>query len=248
MLATLISSVIALRAAKIVLEFVAAVLITDFVSGLVHWFEDAYGREDFPITGRWITRLNVLHHHEPRSFVRNTWWQSSWDLTLVAAVVVVAAWWMGWLYWPVWVFAVLGANANQIHKWAHRTPRENGKLITWLQRFHLVQSPRHHAAHHTDPKNSHYCVLTDFLNPVLDRIRLWDGFEFVLLHLLGLRRRTDPSVRHREAYVGDVAGEAAPTGEFTSPVDGPSGRPTAHASEVDDTVGNIRAAHSLSRA
>jgi ubiquitin-conjugating enzyme E2 variant len=198
MIASAMSLHVCYSAAKIALEFVGTILVTDFVSGFFHWLEDAYGREDYPITGRWITRLNILHHHNPRYFTKNSWLQSSWDLTLAAAIVVAGAWLMGQLSWPVWVFAVLGANANQIHKWAHRTPRENGKLITWLQRLRLVQSSRHHAQHHTDPKNSHYCVITDFLNPVLDYVRLWDGFEYLVFRLLGVRRRFDASVTHHE--------------------------------------------------
>lgn len=194
MIATLNLSAALFAGVKFALEFIAAVLVTDFISGLVHWFEDAYGNENLPITGRWITRLNILHHHDPRNFVRNSWWQSSWDLMLAVAIVLLLAWWIDWLCWPLWVFAVVGANANQIHKWTHRTPRENGRLITCLQRLRLVQSTRHHARHHTDPKNSHYCVITDFLNPVLDGLHFWDGLEFLLLRSLGLRRRIDTSV------------------------------------------------------
>src|SRR5580704_5922046 len=93
-------------AVKLMLEFLATILVTDFISGMVHWFEDAYGREDFPITGKWITRLNVLHHHNPRHFIRNSWWQSSWDLALTVAIVVLVAWLIGRLSWEVWVLYV----------------------------------------------------------------------------------------------------------------------------------------------
>src|ERR1700683_3897006 len=106
-----ISPTLAVWAAKIAGKFVAAVLVTDFVSGVFHWFEDAYGREDFPITGNWITRKHILHHHDPRNFVKNSWWQSSWDLALASGLVVAGAWLIGRLSWPVWVFAVIGANA-----------------------------------------------------------------------------------------------------------------------------------------
>jgi len=81
-----------------------------------------------------------------------------------------------------------------VHKWAHRTPAENGRLISLLQRARLVQSPAHHARHHTDPKNSHYCVLTNFLNPLLDGIRLWELLEWLILKVLGVRRRLDTPV------------------------------------------------------
>ncbi|HTD65719.1 MAG TPA: fatty acid desaturase CarF family protein [Candidatus Limnocylindria bacterium] len=179
---------------KIAFELVACVLVADFVSGFFHWLEDAYGREDFPIIGRLVTKPNILHHHNPRHFTRNSWWQSSWDLACLCALIAIVAWLSGHMSWHVLVFAFLGANANQIHKWAHRTPQENGRLVRWLQRCRLVQTPRHHAHHHTDPKSSHYCVLTDFLNPILDRLRVWTFLECIIWLLFGIRRRTDTSV------------------------------------------------------
>ena len=71
---------------SIVLQAAATILIADFFSGLFHWLEDAYGREDYPITGRLFTKPNILHHHDPRYFVRHSWLQSSWDLTLFCAL------------------------------------------------------------------------------------------------------------------------------------------------------------------
>src|SRR6185295_9793570 len=68
------------RTMKIVFEILLTVLAADFVSGLVHWLEDAYGREHWPITGRLVTRPNILHHHDPRYFTRHNWLQSSWLL------------------------------------------------------------------------------------------------------------------------------------------------------------------------
>jgi len=57
---------------KIILEIVITFLIADLVSGLLHWFEDAYGQEHWPITGRLITRPNILHHYDPRYFTRHS--------------------------------------------------------------------------------------------------------------------------------------------------------------------------------
>ena len=109
--------------------------------------------------------------------------------------IVLIAWLSGMLTWHIWLFAFLGVNANQIHKWAHRTRRENGRFVTMLHKLRLLQSPQHHARHHTDPKNSHYCTITNFLNPVLDTIRFWDGLEWLLAKTIHLHRQPDTSVR-----------------------------------------------------
>ena len=204
----------------IIVEIIAAVLVADFVSGLFHWLEDAYGREGWPIIGRLITIPNVLHHHDPRYFTRHSWLQSSWLLLCLGLAVLATAWLCGVLTWQVWLVVILGTNANQIHKWAHRTPSENGLLISALQHVRLVQRPRHHARHHTDPKNSHYCVLTDFLNPILDGIRLWEALESAIWAVFRVRRRTDTSVSiNRQGPIkrrGPTLTKAAATGLFGS--------------------------------
>jgi ubiquitin-conjugating enzyme E2 variant len=178
----------------VLIEIICAILIADFLSGLFHWLEDAYGNENWPILGRLVTRPNILHHHDPRYFTRHGWFESSWLLLGLGLMVLAGAWLCGLLTWQVWLVVLLGVNANQIHKWAHRTPSENGPVISLLQHLHLVQTSRHHALHHTNPKNSNYCVLTNFLNPILDGIRLWEAFEWVVSMAFGVRRRIDTSV------------------------------------------------------
>jgi ubiquitin-conjugating enzyme E2 variant len=169
-------------------------LITDLISGFVHWLEDSYGHPHAPIIGRYVTTPDLLHHYDPRKFVTNSWFSSSDLLLLTCVAGLLIAFAMGRMGPMVFLSAALGVNANQIHKWCHRTPRENGPVITWMQRLRLVQSPRHHHGHHVDRKDACYCVLTDFLNPVLDRCRFWRALEFLMLKAFGLRKRDDDAL------------------------------------------------------
>lgn len=178
----------------ILLEIAAIVLLADFVAGLVHWFEDAYVREDTPVLGRLLARQNIMHHHLPRYFTRLSWWKSSWDLLCFSGILVLGAWFLRILTWRVWLFAALSTNANQIHKWSHRTRAENGRVISFLQKIRVLQTPQHHAVHHTNPKNSNYCTITNIVNPVLDGIHFWDGVEWLLAKTVGLHRREDTSL------------------------------------------------------
>lgn len=125
---------------------------------------------------------------------RNNWWQSSWDLLTFSSVIVFAAWRLNLLTWHVWLFAAISANANQVHKWSHQTQKENGRLITFLQNIRVLQTPQHHAVHHTNPKNVRYCPITNLVNPILDRLRFWDGVEWLLARTIGLKRRPDTSL------------------------------------------------------
>ncbi len=172
-----------------------AVLAADFVVGVFHWVEDAYLRDNCPVLGQLVARPNILHHYRPRHFLRKSWMASCWDLWLVAGLIITAAWAFGMLTPVVGLFAALVGNANQIHKWAHRSRRENGPWINLLHDLRILQSSRHHAIHHTDPKSTHYCVITEFLNPVLQRLRFWTRLECWLWKAFRIRRRSDTSNR-----------------------------------------------------
>jgi plasmanylethanolamine desaturase len=165
-----------------------SVLLADFVSGVVHWAEDTYARFKPRRKVRLlnlIARDNEVHHRRPRDFLKRTWWQSSWDLVLVGAAILAIAHLLGGISAALLVFVLLSVNANQMHKWAHRNPRENPALVTWLQRAHLLQSPRHHGRHHGGGKDSHYCVVTNFLNPLLEEVNFWRRLERVVERLSG---------------------------------------------------------------
>ena len=173
----------------------AVVFAAEFTAGFVHWLEDAYIRDTTPLVGRIIGRPNTVHHHYPRFMTRHSWWQSSWDLFLGAAILIVGAWCLHLLTWHIWLFAFIAANANEFHKWEHRTRKENGRVISFFQDAGLLQNARHHARHHTDPKNSHYCTITNVLNPMLDGVDFWNRLEWLLERTIGLKRQPDSSVR-----------------------------------------------------
>ena len=176
------------------LQATGVILLADFVAGLIHWIEDAYIREDTPWIGCWIGRTNTMHHHLPRRMTQNSWRQSNWDLLLAMSLVVVVSAALGHLTWHVWLFAIVAGNANEVHKWSHRTRRENGRVISWLQDARVLQTPHHHAIHHTNPKEVHYCPITNVVNPVLDTLHVWSGLEWLLECAIGLKRQPDTSV------------------------------------------------------
>lgn len=180
-----------MNALLVFLQVVATWLLTDFISGLFHWLEDRYGNPFWPIFGRHVTKPNILHHYIPRAFVTNSWFLSSRLLLGICALTLITTVMAGVFTWHVALALAIGANANQVHKWSHRTRHENGRVVVTLQRLRLIQSPRHHHRHHVLGKDSHYCVLTDFLNPVLDRTHFWRGLEWMIQRVTGVAARDD---------------------------------------------------------
>lgn len=159
-------------------SFVKVVLLADFVTGLVHWLEDSYWSPKTPILGKWIVEPNLAHHQNGQAFLQKSWLESSWDLLIVGMITILLAYLMNCLTWEVWLFVIISVNANQIHKWAHITRDKNKpKLVSLFQKLYILQRTTHHGQHHRKPNNSHYCTVTNALNPILDKIHFWRGLE-----------------------------------------------------------------------
>mgnify|MGYP002780090151 CR=1 FL=1 len=126
-------------------------LAADLLSGFWHWWEDRYASESWPIIGRYIAKPNQLHHDQPLAFLNQSYWNRNYTTILPAAV----------------------------HAWAHSKGRVTW-LIAVLQDVGLFQSPRHHAVHHIHPFAKKYCVMTDWLNPILDELQVWRLLEWMV--------------------------------------------------------------------
>ena len=165
------------------------VLIADFLSGLFHWAEDSYDKPEWPIIGPAVIVPNLLHHDRPRAFLANSWYRSA-DvqvfLALWSSLVLLI---VGFFTWRVALVLTLVVNANEFHKWAHRTKSENGRVITWLQAHGILQTRAHHGQHHGGKRNSHYCSITPWMNPLLDGTRVWRAWEAVIVSMFGIRPR-----------------------------------------------------------
>ena len=177
-------------------KVLGGVYLADFISGVFHWFEDRYGNPEWPILGHTI-RENQQHHHTPRSFLKGNLWTRNREVWAIGLAFLAGFWLLGWLN----VFSVsavlFGMFANEIHAAAHRNPKENGRLITLLQKTGLLQSHKHHANHHRKGKDSHYCVMTNHLNPMLERVQFFQTLERLVKRFTGIVPRLDDSVNAR---------------------------------------------------
>jgi len=183
--------------AMIIIEFIATVLIADFISGLVHWTEDTFWTEKTTILGRWLVQPNVQHHNNGAAFVKNNWLQSSWDLLAAGLIILAISVVFDVLTWQVCLFLLLSVNANQIHKWSHMNRNQVPLLVALLQKYRFLQTSGHHAHHHRGGKNTHYCVITDYTNPILDKAGFWRALESLLVPVFKTPRRNDIQGRQR---------------------------------------------------
>jgi ubiquitin-conjugating enzyme E2 variant len=153
-------------------------LLADLIAGVVHWLEDRVLSPRLPGL-RSIIAAQRLHHASPQAFAAGGLIARN-GTTWAAAGVVSIVWAIAFGLSVTWAVATLGGLlASQAHFYAH-CPRHAGPIVRVLQDVGLLQSAKHHAAHHRPPHATRYCPLTDLLNPVLDALGVWTRLEQLL--------------------------------------------------------------------
>ena len=179
-----------------ILKLLGGLYIADLVSGVVHWIEDRYGDPKWPFLGHTI-RENQQHHFTPRSFLKGNLWTRNREILLIGLAFLAIFRALDVLNVMTVSAVLFGISANEIHACSHRSPKENGRLVTFLQKTGLMQSHAHHAAHHRHAKDSNYCAVTNHLNPLVERIGLFRFLEAVIEKVSGIAPRPDLSVNPR---------------------------------------------------
>jgi len=166
--------------------------LADLSSGVVHWMGDTLGDENAGWFGPAFSLPFREHHRDPRGISHHGFVETNGNTCIVALAPLIAAHvWMprtpGFLFYLaafVTSLSLFGIASNQFHKWAHseRVPRAVGLL----QRWHVIIDPVRHDRHHVAPHRDHYCVLSGWMNPVADRLRLFRAAESII-------RRTRPN-------------------------------------------------------
>lgn len=168
-----------------VIYLVSALLLAELLSGIFHWWEDRYGNPDWPIIGKYIIQPNITHHENPTLFCKNSYWNRNYT-TIVPSLIISLICYYFSLYFLSICFLFV-SQSNEIHAWSHI---RCNKFIRFLQRYGIVQSPRQHSIHHKKPYDKYYCVLTNYLNPVLNYVKFWDRLEYCI-NLFGIRPRKE---------------------------------------------------------
>ncbi|MGV8987515.1 MAG: fatty acid desaturase CarF family protein [Cypionkella sp.] len=182
---------VVLETAGIAVQLFLLITAADFLGGLFHWAEDTLGTVDTPIWGPIFVKPSSRHHDHPTDIMTVPWLRGASFILMAGAVVLVAAWLLNVLSWQLVLFAVLAGLNDQAHRLEHTPTKDLPRAVQLLRRAHLLQDARHHWQHHKAPHTSHYCVLTPWLNPVLDGLGFWRGLEKIVVPIFGAPRRPD---------------------------------------------------------
>ena len=184
-------------------------LASDVISGVVHWAGDTIGNEDVPFLGPNFIRPFRQHHVDQKDISRHDFIETNGNNCIVILGPLAVA----FLLMPseqtagffvatfVALLALFVVMTNQFHKWAHSdTPPRAARV---LQRWSLIQTPRHHDKHHAVPHDRHYCITVGWMNPVLNKLHFFRGMEWVVAqfrpHWLYIEERTRHAAALAEA-------------------------------------------------
>lgn len=173
---------------SILFQIFIAWLLADFITGLVHWFEDKY--LDHNKTLNFLTSIaedNDLHHKKPTAMTQSSGWTNMKSGFVVGTPVAFVLWLLGAPLW-LWLACFFAGFGNLIHRWSHIPNRKLHWSIRLMQWTGLFISHEHHDSHHRSmnkliPKHLsgyRFCPMTDLVNPVLDKIKFWYILEWVL--------------------------------------------------------------------
>ena len=190
--------------------FLAGVATADFVSGLVHWGADTWGRDDLPVVGQRLLVPFRVHHVNPDDFARRSFIDTNGDTALITIPVVAAL--LAIPFSGAWgpplavfgfAFCAIGSMTNQIHQWAHMPAPP--RLIGLLQSCHVLLSRGEHAEHHAHPYDRHYCITTGWCNRPLQAIDFFRRMELAITAVTRAEPRHDD--RRYETQFGVRASE-----------------------------------------
>jgi ubiquitin-conjugating enzyme E2 variant len=178
------------------LAVAAGMLAADFLSGLVHWGADTWGRADLPVIGPRLLLPFRIHHVNPDDFLRRSFPDTNGDSAAAVIPVLLVLLWMpldsvGWQAAAVFSLSLcaFAAMTNQIHQWAHMPSPPSA--IRVLQQIRVVLPHAAHAAHHSGAYDAHYCITTGWCNRPLDALRFFRRLEAVITRTTGARPRDD---------------------------------------------------------
>lgn len=166
-------------------------LAVDLVAGFFHWAEDTLGRATSPVWGPLFVAPNVTHHDHPQQMLRIHWFINSLPLYGLGLVILGGAWALDALGWQVWAFVGFGIFSQQAHRWSHTPRKVLPRPVLWAQRMGILQNGPMHWRHHRGDHATHFCPVTPWMNPLVDRIGLWRGLERVMVPIFGAPRRPD---------------------------------------------------------
>ena len=171
-------------------------MLADFLSGVIHWASDTWGRVSMPVLGKRLLHPFRVHHVNPADFLTRKFIDTNGDVAFLMIPVLLGAFVIpldapGTTFWAVFVasMSAVGLMTNQVHQWSHM--RRAPWPIRCLQRAGIILSYEAHEEHHRAPHTTNYCIATGWCNAPLQALRFFPVLEHCITWCTRLRPRSD---------------------------------------------------------
>ena len=193
-LAVQLRATLATSPSLVFLTVIAGALMSDFISGIFHWFFDTWFTPTTPYIGNVFVRTFREHHVDQTAICRHDFIETNGSNLLSGCVLVVAGFCSDtpWIASSFLFGSVFMAATSQIHKWAHAS--EVPRVVALLQWTRIILPKMMHERHHVAPYDRAYCITNGWLNPTLHHTRF---FRFLECGDLRDDRRAAATRRHR---------------------------------------------------
>lgn len=172
---------------NILVSILLAWLFADFITGVVHWAEDRL--LDKPSRFKFLNAVkadNQLHHWKPTAMLRFTVSENI-NTSVVIAWPLALALFFASAPVAIWLGVFLSGFGNIVHRWAHTPATQLNGVIRFLQAIGFFVPSKSHWRHHFNKSGlirssqavDRYCVMTAYLNPILDRVKFFRFLEFI---------------------------------------------------------------------
>lgn len=179
----------------VLIAFIAAYFLTDFINGLIHMYMDN-NTQYTSIIGPFISSFHLHHatlrytHHNALKVYLCESGTKFWLLAYLAGLSLAQQYFS--LNYAVNVclvsIGILSSFAEVSHYWCHNAIKKN-KIILLLQKQGILLSKKHHMIHHRED-NTHYAFLNGVTDPLLNIISRY--------YYSGYKNHAD---KHTEAYI-----------------------------------------------
>lgn len=177
------------------LQFFLLWLAADFITGMVHWWEDTYGNPSWKVIGKYVVEPNLVHHKQPNKLLEGSYWTRINTSFFAAAIIGTVLWLIGLHSWQILVCLLFCVQGNEIHAMSHRPDRGTSPLTRFLQKTGLFQSKKMHRWHHKAPYETNFCIMSDFVNPILNKIGFWRKLESLIWKVFRIHVLRASSIR-----------------------------------------------------
>lgn len=184
----------------IILFICLGILFADLLSGITHWLMDNHLTEDTWLIGEMVAD-NRIHHVDVTMFLARSFVTRNKGAAIVSTILATRLLLMGAHVAFVAAAWVAGSLANEIHAYTHR---DAPPPVRALQYIRLMQPPRQHMRHHRQPLTN-YCAVTGYLNPLLERARVWARLDVLIAKVLGKGQLCPKVVMSRPCVRGHSA-------------------------------------------